>query len=307
MKNIVSDFLKKYEIKDATIVVGFSTGPDSCALACLLNELKQEFNLKIVLAYFNHGWRKEAQDEEKFCAQFAKEKNIDYEIGKINPNAPKTEENARIERYEYFNQISKKYNSSYVFLAHNKNDNVETLIYRIIKGTSIKGLTSIPEKRDIFYRPLLLVEKSEILSYLEKINQKYMIDSSNDDTKYKRNLIRKEILPLFNKINPKYVNSINNLILGAIEQRKIIEKEIKRIEEEIFVGDKIDYYKYIELDFEIRLEILNNFIGKYLKYRDRKNLIKYDDFILNNLHSKTSLNKELFLRTRWKKIFIEKG
>ena len=307
MKNIVSDFLKKYEIKDATIVVGFSTGPDSCALACLLNELKQEFNLKIVLAYFNHGWRKEAQDEEKFCAIFAKEKNIYYEIGKINPNTPKTEENARIERYEFFNQISKKYNSSYVFLAHNKNDNVETLIYRIIKGTSIKGLTSIPEKRDIFYRPLLLVEKSEILSYLEKIKQKYMIDSSNDDTKYKRNLIRKEILPLFNKINPKYVNSINNLILGAIEQRKIIEKEIKRIEEEIFVGDKIDYYKYIELDFEIRLEILNNFIGKYLKYRDRKNLIKYDDFILNNLHSKTSLNKELFLRTRWKKIFIEKG
>lgn len=307
MKNIVSSFLKKYEIKDATIVVGFSTGPDSCALACLLNELKQEFNLKIVLAYFNHGWRKEAQDEEKFCAKFAKEKNIYYEIGKINPNTPKTEENARIERYEFFNQISKKYNSSYVFLAHNKNDNVETLIYRIIKGTSIKGLTSIPEKRDIFYRPLLLVEKSEILSYLEKIKQKYMIDSSNDDTKYKRNLIRKEILPLFNKINPKYVNSINNLILGAIEQRKIIEKEIKRIEEEIFVGDKIDYYKYIELDFEIRLEILNNFIGKYLKYRDRKNLIKYDDFILNNLHSKTSLNKELFLRTRWKKIFIEKG
>ena len=271
MLEIVKNFLIENNINNTTVQVGFSGGPDSVCLSLILAELKEEFNLDIVLAYFNHGWRKEAKEEELFTIDFAK-----------------------------------KYNSRIVFLAHNKNDNIETLIYRIIKGTSIAGLCSIPKIRDIYYRPLLDVTKQEILDFLEKKKQDYKIDSSNLNQKYKRNLIRNKILPTFEEINPKYIDSINNLILNSIQAQKIIKCQTEKIKSEIFKDDKIFYEKYTKLDIELRLEILNDFIGGYLKYRNRKNLLMYDDFIMNNKHSKTSLNGDYYLRTRWKMIFIEK-
>lgn len=307
MLNTVENFLNKYNIKNATIALGFSSGPDSCALALILNELKEKYNLKLILCYFNHNWRDEALEEEIFTENFAKKLNINFLIGKAPKDAKKSEEIARELRYDFFNEISKKYNSEYIFLAHNKNDNIETLIYRIIKGTSIKGLCSIPEKREIFYRPFLSITKDEILNFLKQNNQNFMIDSSNEDTKYKRNLIRKKILPLFKEISPNYLNNIENLIKNSINSREIIEEKIEEIKKEIFNNNKIYYEKYVNLDVKYRLEILNDFIGNYLKYRNRKNLIMYDDFILNNKHSKTSLNSDYFLRTRYKMIFIEEN
>lgn len=307
MINIVRNFLLENKIKDKNIIIGFSSGPDSVCLSLILSKLKNEFNLNAVLAYFNHKWRDEAKDEEKFTENFAHNYGFLSEIGYAPDNAKKTEETARNLRYDFFYKTAEKYNSNVVFLAHNKNDNIETLIYRIIKGTSISGLCSIPKIRDIFYRPLLDITKDEILEYLNKNNQNYMIDKSNFNSKYKRNLIRNEILPVFKNINPKYMDSLNNLVLNSIQAEKIINNEIKKIEAEIFLQDKILYEKYVNLDIEFRLEILNNFIGKLLKYRNRKNLLMYDSFIMNNKCSKTSLNKEYFLRTRRKMIFIEKS
>lgn len=307
MLETVKNFLIENNIKNTTVLIGFSAGPDSVCMSLILSKLKEDFNINIVLAYFNHGWREEAYNEEVFTKNFAHEHNLSYEIGKAPQNSKKTEETARDLRYEFLYNTASKYNSEVVFLAHNKNDNIETLIYRIIKGTSINGLCSIPQKRDIYYRPLLNITKSEILDYLKNNNQEYLIDSSNSDYKYKRNLIRNKILPAFEEINPKYVDSINNLILNSIQSKKIIDREIQRTKKEIFKNEKIIYEKYVNLDIELRLEILNDFIGGYLKYRNRKNLLMYDDFILKNKHSKTSLNADYFLRTRWKMIFIEKG
>lgn len=303
----VENFLIENNINNVNIIIGFSSGADSCALALILKELKDRFNLKVYLANFNHNWRQEALLEEKFTQDFALKNGFEYIIGKAPENSAHSEEVARDLRYSFFNETAKKLNSKHVFLAHNKNDNIETLIYRVIKGTSIKGLNSIPQVRDIYYRPLLNIEKKEILEFLKEKNQEYMEDSSNQNEKYKRNFIRKKILPLFEQINPQYVNSINNLILNSIQSTRIIENELELVKKQIYIEDKISYEKYINLEIELRLEILNDFIGKYLKYRNRKNLLMYDDFILQNKHSKTSLNSDFFLRTRWKKIFIEKG
>jgi len=305
MINIIENFLIKYKISSCPVIVGFSAGPDSCALALLLNKLKEKYNLNLILAYFNHGWRKEALLEEDFTKDFSKKIGAVSYIKRAQ-KVSSTEEEARDLRYDFFNKCALKYNSKYVLLAHNKNDNIETLIYRVIKGTSIKGLRAIPEHRDIFFRPLLKIEKKEILEFLKGENQSYMLDSSNNDTKYKRNLIRKEILPVFEKINPKYLNSIENLIINAIQSSNIIENVVNNLKKEIYSENKIIYEKYTALNEEVRLEILNDFIGGYLKYRNRKNLLMYDNFILQNKHSKTSLNADYFLRTRWKKIFIEK-
>ncbi len=301
----VEDFLKEYNIKNKTVILGFSSGPDSCALALVLNKLKEKYNLNIVLAYFNHNWRKEAKEEEEFTKDFAKKFNFSFYIKEASKKEKQTEENARKLRYDFFESCAKEYKTDIVFLAHNKNDNVETLIYRIIKGTSIKGLTSISKKRDIYCRPLLEIEKKEILDFLKCQNQEYRIDSSNDDVKYKRNLIRHKILPFFDEINSNYLNSINNLIKTSINSRKIIDKLINEVEKNVIKDNKIQKEKYKKLEIEVRLEIINNFLGDYLKYRNYKNIVKFDNFILKNNNSKTSINSKLFLVVKNDEIFIQ--
>ena len=171
MIKTVENFIINEKIQNKTVVLGFSTGPDSCALALILNKLKEKYSLNIVLAYFNHGWREEAKEEEIFTKEFALQHNFNYEIKQAPKNSKKNEETARNLRYSFFEKVAKKYKTNVVFLAHNKNDNIETLIYRIIKGTSIKGLNSIPQKREIYYRPLLEIEKKEILTFLKKTSK----------------------------------------------------------------------------------------------------------------------------------------
>ncbi len=304
MLRIVENFLIENNIKNKTVVLGFSAGPDSCTLALLLNKLKEKYNLQIVLAYFNHKWRAEAEDEEDFTRNFAKKYNLKYFIECANSDAKKTEEKARELRYNFFKNAAKKFNTDTVFLAHNKNDNIETLIYRLIKGTSIKGLRSIPKIRDIYYRPLLDSKKEDILAFLAQEGQDYMIDLSNEDVKYKRNLIRKKILPLFKEINPNYIENINNLIKNANAQSKIIEDKINEIKKELIFDNKINYEKFTSLKKEYRYEIIDSFFSDELKVRDFKTIKKIDDNILSK--KKLSLNSESFLSVKNNFIKIEK-
>ncbi len=306
MNLAVEKFLDEFNIRNKCVILAYSAGPDSTFLLLMLNELKEKFNLKIILAYFNHGWRKEAKKEEDFTLKIAEDFGFEAVIGRALKDKKQTEETARELRYEFLEKTAKKFSTDVVFLAHNKNDNIETLLYRVFKGTSLKGLCSIPKVRGIYYRPLLSIEKKDILNYLKEKKQDYKIDSSNNDTKYKRNLIRNEILPLIEKINPNYINNIDILIKNANNSTKIIDNIIKKIENEIIADNKIKTKEFLNLDKAYRYEILNNYLKQYLKYRDYKTISKIDDFILNNLNKRTSLNNSRFIRVKKDFIFIEK-
>ena len=307
MINQVRDFLEKYKIKNKKVIVGFSAGPDSTALAFILSKLSEEFNLSLVLAYFNHNWRvEESKIEQEFALNFANKISAKFYTKEAPLTSPKTEETARDLRYAFFEEAMEEFNSDIVFLAHNKNDNIETAIYRIIKGTGVKGLCSILPVRDNYYRPLLNIEKAKILDFLKKENVEYKIDSSNEDVKYKRNLIRKEILPLFEKINPSYMTSVENLIKNALSTREIVEDVLCQKIEQVIVDDFIIREEYICQKQSVRYEILNEFIGDKLKYRNYKNIKKFDDFILNNKSSQISVNRELYLKIKKNKIYFVK-
>ena len=301
----VEEFLKKYKIQNETVIVGFSAGPDSTALALALFEFKELYNLKIVLAYFNHNWRvEEAKQEEKFTIDFAQKISAKYYIKKAPDDVKKSEETARDLRYHFFSNCADCFASRVVMLAHNKNDNIETLLYRIIKGTSVKGLCSIPEHRDIYFRPFLNVEKKEILTFLKNKNQDYLVDSSNFDIKYKRNLIRNEILPLFEKINPSFVNSMDLLIKNSMASKKIINDVLDCTKKNLFFENKIKRNEYLNLSKEIRYEILNDYLSSFLKNRDFKTIARIDDFILANTNSMTSVNLDTFLKIRDDMFFL---
>lgn len=204
---MIKSFIEKYNLS-GTFIVAFSGGYDSM---CLLDMLNKEGS-DIVAVHLNHNWRgNESIKEAMVCENFAKERRIKFYTETLESSVPPTETAGREARYEFFRRCAKKFNSNVVFTAHNYNDNAETVLYRIIKGTGIVGLQGIAEHRDIFYRPLLSMKRDDIEKYCKDNNLTPNNDSSNENTKYKRNLIRKKILPLMQEINPKVIVALNSL------------------------------------------------------------------------------------------------
>ena len=195
----VKEFLRKYELQDKTIIVGFSGGFDSMCLLDILSKIRQydEFEeMKVVAAHFNHNWRgDESLQEQEVCRIFASAKGFDFYSKISDKKIKKTENDARVARYEFFEEAYEEYDADAVFTAHNKDDNAETVLYRIIKGTGIIGLKGIAEKRKYFYRPLLTTFRSEIVNYCIENNLSPNQDSSNNNIIYKRNYLRLNVIP----------------------------------------------------------------------------------------------------------------
>ena len=203
----IKSFLEKYDLNKSDLVylVAFSGGFDSM---CLLHALKKSCKNKIVAIHLNHKWRGEESDiEEQNCKNFCQDLKIEFYSEDLSPEVAKTETSAREARYIFFENCAKKFNSNIIFTAHNKNDNAETLIYRICTGTGIAGLQGITEQRGIYYRPLLDTTRKEIETYCSENNLTPNNDSSNSDTKYKRNFIRAEILSAALMIFHRYSSS----------------------------------------------------------------------------------------------------
>lgn len=214
-------FLEKGE----TVIAGVSGGADSMCMLLLLMKLKDDMDLKIVVAHVNHGIRGiEADADEEFVGAFCRTHGIAFEpvfadIPRLAVETGKTcEEAGRDFRYDFFKQLAIKYRSKKIAVAHNCGDNAETVLFNIFRGTGIKGLSGIVPKRNIkdadgnelcLIRPVLCLTRSEIEKFLSSINQEYRIDHTNSDNHYSRNRIRNEILPQAEKY-------INSNVLGHI-------------------------------------------------------------------------------------------
>lgn len=303
--NTIKLFLKKYNLNniEKTYLVGFSGGYDSM---CLLYSLKKIApNNKIIALHLNHGWRGEESDsEEKVCKSFCEEIGVEFYCERLSDEISHTETAARDARYKFFETCCQKFQSDIVFTAHNANDNAETIIYRICKGTGIVGLKGICEYRKPFYRPLLTVCREEIENYIKLHHLKPNCDSSNSNIKYKRNYIRAKILPELMNINKDAIYMINSLSEVAKEETQIIDEYINSIEEKITIKDTIQTKKFMQLSRPIQKKIIYNiFLKNKLDY-DRKKITKILEFIIENSNSKSgktcSLTDNLWLFTNEK-------
>lgn len=314
MRNAIKSFILNYKLENSKMIVGFSGGADSVCLAYILYSLQDELNLEVILAHLNHNWRGEnSSKDEAFSQEFAKKFNLEFYSETLDDTVQKTETAARDARYNFFERTKSKFEADAVMLAHNKDDNVETAIYRIIKGTGLEGLKAIPEVRDNIFRPLLNFEKSEILEYLKNNNLEHTEDSSNQDTTYARNYIRHKILPDFEKVNPTYKNSISNLIQVAKGESEILDFVLEKTKEDIFENDKINTQKFLELIYPLQLKLMYNYLKNDLKFFDYKRFQRIVNFIIehankeDNFHSrkyvKFSINSKLFLYINKKEIF----
>ena len=282
----VKAFLKEYDLQDKTIIVGFSGGYDSMCLLDILSKIKQDINfqdLNIIAAHFNHNWRgEEALKEQEICRLFASSRGFDFFTKTAPVGMKKSENEARIARYDFFEEALENYDADAVFTAHNKDDNAETILYRVIKGTGLVGLKGISTKRDFYYRPLLKTSRAEIVDYCNKYNLTPNNDSSNIDTKYTRNYLRINIIPALEKINPSLKDTLNTVAEVAVNEDSIIEEYISNFRHKVFNNYSLVTDEYKKLSKPIKMRFLHEFIQLFNLDYDYKRIKEVFNFIEAN-------------------------
>ena len=216
------EFLKENINKNDIVVVACSGGPDSMCLLSLVNELKNELNLKIIVAHVNHKLRIESEEEKEMVENYSKENNLIFELLEITKysNNKFSEEDARKRRYDFFNKLIKKYNANVLLTAHHGDDLIETIQMRLTRGSNLSGyigIKMINENNNYkILRPLLSTTKENILNYLNDKNIPYRIDKTNEELKHTRNKYRHYILPFLKnenkKVHEKYLKFSKELI-----------------------------------------------------------------------------------------------
>ena len=219
MKKKVEELKKSGLIKkNEKILVAFSGGPDSVFLYNLLFFLREYYSIEISLIYVNHNLREDVENDLNFVEEFSKKNNVPLYIESVDVKKYAAENKKSIElaarelRYEAIEKVLQNLNYDKIATGHNLDDNIETFIFRLLRGTSLKGLKGIPSERKNIIRPILQFEKKEILNYLQENKKSYIIDYTNSENDYTRNYIRNEIFPMFVNINPTFRNKVNGLI-----------------------------------------------------------------------------------------------
>ena len=305
--------------KGDKIVVGVSGGPDSIALLACLNKYKEKLNYDIVVAHVNHLIREDSTDDEQFVENVCEKMNIKCYIKRVNiseiaeKEKGSVEEIGRNERYKFFDEIVKKENANKIAIAHNMNDNAETMLLNLIRGCGLNGLEGIkPLEYNKYIRPLINCKREEIEEYCEKNKLEPRIDYTNKETIYKRNKIRNELIPYLKELNPNIIKNLSRLSKIIEEENeyinKVVEKTYKEIAEESLGNIAIDLKNFNELDVTIKEKLIMYTIEKLLGSARNIEKINIDDIIkicMRNVGNKYIIpNKNLKILIKNKKIFF---
>ena len=228
--------IEKYSMlqKGDKVIAAVSGGPDSMSLLHMLSCLKEQLGITICAAHVNHCLRgAEADEDEEYVKNFCSENGIDFYSKRIDINKKAEAEGVSLEsagreaRYEYFEELRKKLHAQKIALAHNANDQAETVLMRIFRGTGAEGLIGIKPVRDkIFIRPLIRVSRDEIEEYCRKNNIEPRIDKTNLENIYTRNKIRLDLIPYLKKnFNEDVIGAINRLSDIVAADNEYIEQE----------------------------------------------------------------------------------
>ena len=230
------------------ILVAVSGGADSVALLCLLHELSSRLDLHLHVAHLDHGLRKSSHEDADFVVTLAKTLGLKVSVDRQNVahiarlRKKNLEEVARNLRREFLELTAKKYNCSLVALGHNADDQAETFLMRLIRGSGTKGLGGMRPKSGLFVRPLLDFYHDELVDYLECRNLSWHEDESNQDISFTRNRVRHQLLPILKNFNPKIVKQIDSLCEQLQVEEDFWEKIVRLKLNEIYTPDQDNYF-----------------------------------------------------------------
>lgn len=232
----VLETIKKYNMlkKGEKVIVGVSGGPDSMCLLHLLTEIRGEFDLNLVAAHVNHSIRgQDADDDAEYVRNFCMENDIEFayikvDVRKIAAEGNSSEETAgRDVRYQFFEKLKRDFNADKIAIAHNLNDQAETVLMRILRGTGLEGLAGIKPVRDkVYIRPLLFCSRGEIEEYCRIHNLHPRMDKTNYESVYIRNKVRLELIPYIEKnFNRDIINTLSRLAQNAEVDSEYLQME----------------------------------------------------------------------------------
>lgn len=258
-----------------SVVIGVSGGADSMLLLSYFLSIQKKMALKLIVANVEHGIRgQESKDDSAFVEQFCKKNNVEFHMLSIDAISEAkqcnlgVEEYSRNRRYAFFNSFY----ADKIATAHNLSDNVETVLFRLSRGTSIKGCTGVPPVRGNIIRPLIECSGTEIRNACKNMNIDFVVDSTNLDNSYSRNYIRNVIIPDFEKLNPSFESAFIRFISNAKEIDESIEKNACACFDESFRQNTLIIEKLKKYDCAVIKRTIVKFLSLYDITVDEKHL-----------------------------------
>ncbi len=300
------------KINNCSILIALSGGIDSMALLHLLLELKNQYNIKLNIAYINHNLRNEdSKKEETFVTRYIQKLKIPLYKHIVPKTYWKKLKNQSIEmaarkiRYNFFKKIITQNNIDYTATAHNFDDKIETFFIQIFRGCGFNSLRSIPIKNKKTIRPLLTITRKEIQNYIISKNIPFIKDNTNELNIYKRNIIRNKLIPVFEEIHPNYKKSFSHVFQFINDEIKFSKNLSIKYLKEILIYKSESFYclnkiKYSKLPIVIQKNIII-LILKKLNYPALPNSILFN--ALSGFKAKYSYKKKNFLSKTFKNYF----
>lgn len=227
--SIKNNILKLCSTSSPRIVLGLSGGPDSIFLFHILAALHQEKKITLIAAHLDHGWRATSQHDADFCKQLAQNYDIEIsvkharEFSAITNTEGSTESFGRKLRRAFFEEVRIHYKADVIALAHHLNDQQETFLFRLMRGTSLSGLCGMRARNGHYIRPLLSIGKKEIVNYLQEHNLPYCNDESNTSHKYLRNRIRLTVIPALEACDERFSKKFLDTVTWLQQENEYIE------------------------------------------------------------------------------------
>lgn len=258
------------------VIVSVSGGPDSVALLHVLYQLRERYDLTLQVAHLNHGLRgKEALRDVRFVENLAHKMGLPcvvetFDVPSYKKNhSLSSQEAARVVRYQFLEEVKKRTGASKIALGHNANDQAETLMMWLLRGSGLKGLGGMPPVRNgVIIRPLIETTRKEIAAFLDKKKIPFVVDSSNRKNDYLRNRIRNEIFPLLEEhYNPQIVKKLVNTANLLSLENEYLEDNADKLLDGIILDQKstsvtIGIKELLALPLALRLRCLRAVLEK---------------------------------------------
>lgn len=294
--NMLVEFINSLNIGNNSIIVACSGGPDSMFLLYSLKNM----GYNVICAHVNHNVRIESKDEYKFLEKYCNEQNIIFEGIEIKKykKGKFSEEEAREFRYKYFEEIVKKYHAKYLFTAHHGDDLIETILMRIVRGSSLKGYRGfdiITKKNNYeIIRPLVYMTKEEIEKEIDKLKIPYVIDKTNYEDVHTRNRYRHYVLPFLKKEDKSVHLKFLKFSKKIDECNSYFERELDKMYLKVYDDSSINIKEFMSIDSYLQKKI----IEKVLSYMYPDNLYLVSDIHIDsiiNLINNTKDNAQIDL------------
>ena len=215
------------------VVVAVSGGPDSLALLSVLREIVPAFPLHLTVAHFDHGWRQDSRSDRDFVASTAATWGYDFRSARAADGTPHTENAARAARYAFLRQAAADTESTAIALGHTRDDQVETLLLHLLRGSGSKGLGAMRRRDGDLARPLLDISRHDIETYLAQLHLTPIRDATNDDPRFTRNRLRQQLMPSIDAFDPAARDLLARTADILSEEDRFIEAQLADLPDDI--------------------------------------------------------------------------